>query len=75
MAGNVWEWCSDWYDKEAPARWKRGDTAHASTGTNRVLRGGSWRYGHPGDFRCADRSFDTPDYRNNNYGFRCARTV
>jgi formylglycine-generating enzyme required for sulfatase activity len=44
MAGNVWEWCWDWYNSylEAEQRNPRGPDA----GSSRVLRGGSWRDYH-----------------------------
>ena len=42
MSGNVWEWCSDWYEKEAYGRYKGGQLTPPVSGVSRVLRGGSW---------------------------------
>jgi formylglycine-generating enzyme required for sulfatase activity len=68
MHGNVWEWCSGWYD-DSYASAKNIDPTGPASGTLRVLRGGCWG-SIPRICRSADRNRSGPDYRFGFIGFR-----
>jgi formylglycine-generating enzyme required for sulfatase activity len=74
VTGDVWEWCADWFAADTYRRPRGAVATGPTSGTARVMRGGSclchesycWRY------RVDSRSASSPDSSTGNVGFRVA---
>ena len=69
MAGNVWEWCADWYGADYYKQSPQSNPTGLAAGTARVLRGGAW-WDPPWVMRCAFRSWLNPAFVDTAPGFR-----
>jgi formylglycine-generating enzyme required for sulfatase activity len=77
VAGNVWEWCGDWFSPHYPLLRMKDNPQGPGSGSAKVIRGGSYlcHKSYCNRYRVAARTANTPDSSTGNMGFRCVRDV
>ena len=73
IAGNTWEWCTDWFTSEFDSSRGGDNPPGPASGTGRVMKGGSFlcHKSYCNRYRVAARTSNTPDSSTSNIGFRC----
>ncbi len=72
MAGNAYDWCSDWFHIDTYKYSPADNPMGAVEGRRKVIRGGSWQPRGEYAARCANRAASEPTRANHNVGFRIA---
>ena len=72
LAGNVWEWVSDWYSTSYPQSLAARNPTGPACGDSKVLRGGAWSIDQT-YARTTSRFNMTPEFREQSVGMRCAQ--
>ena len=76
-AGNIWDWCADWFHPAYHIGSTRVNPVGPREGTSRVIKGGSYlcHRSYCNRYRVAARTSNTPESATTNIGFRCVRDL